>query len=90
MSAEVRTPTRFCQREIAQVHNFELALALARLVQDAGGVSQDELTTKVARLYGWTRRGPDITARMHALITLLREEGTLSGSDDNLSLRQSR
>jgi hypothetical protein len=66
---------------------LELALALVRLVQDAGGVSQDELTTRVARLYGWARRGPDITARMQALIRVLREKDTLSGSDDNLTLR---
>lgn len=90
MSAEVRTPTPACRREIAQVHNFELALALVMLVQDAGGVSEDELTTRVARLYGWTRRGPDITARMRALIRTLRDKGDLSGSDDTLSPRQNR
>ena len=87
ISSEVRTPTQSCRREIAQVHNYELAVALIRLVQDAGGVSHDELTTRVARLYGWTRRGPDISARLHILVKLLRERGTLSGGDDNLTLR---
>lgn len=88
ISADVRTPTQSCRREITQVHNFELAVALVRLVQDAGGVSQDELTTKVARLYGWARRGPDITARMHALIRALQDKSTLSGGTDNLTLRR--
>jgi hypothetical protein len=33
-------------------------MALANLVRDAGGITHDELTTRAARLYGWTRRGP--------------------------------
>ena len=90
MSTKVRTPTQSCRRDIAEVHDDELAFALIRLVDDAGGVSQDDLATRVARLYGWTRRGPDITARMQALITDLRASGALSGGDDNLTISNSR
>jgi hypothetical protein len=58
------------------------------LIRDAGGVSRDELTTRVARLFGWARRGPDVTARMDALINVLLERGYLFGTDDNLTLRR--
>ena len=34
---------------------------------------------------GWTRRGPDITARLHGLIDRLLAAGTLTGHADNLT-----
>ena len=81
----VRTPTQTCERTAEQVHDHELALALVGLVCDARSISQDELTTRVARLYGWTQSTPDITSRVEALITDLRRDGTLA--DDGQSLR---
>jgi REase_MTES_1575/Protein of unknown function (DUF4011)/AAA domain/Protein of unknown function (DUF3320) len=84
--AIVRTPTPQCRREIGQVHNHELGLALIALISDAGGVGRDELTTRVARLFGWARRGPDVTSRMDILIDVLLEHGNLAGTDDNLTL----
>jgi len=83
--AVVRTPTDACRREVKHVHDHELALALANLVRDAGGITHDELTTRVARLYGWTRRGPDISTRLHALIARLTANGTLTGNEHNLT-----
>jgi REase_MTES_1575/Protein of unknown function (DUF4011)/AAA domain/Protein of unknown function (DUF3320) len=82
----VRTPTGDCHRDVDQVHDEELTLALVNLVRDTGGISRDALTARVARLYGWTRRGPDITARMHTLIDRLLAAGTLTGDADNLTL----
>jgi very-short-patch-repair endonuclease len=81
----VRTPTDACRRSVEQVHDDELSLALANLVRDAGGISHDELTTCVARLYGWTRRGPDISNRLGALIARLLGDGTLAGNEHNLT-----
>ncbi len=83
--ATVRTPTEACRRDVEHVHGQELSLALVNLVRDTGGITQDELTAAVARLYGWTRRGPDITARLHALIDRLLANGTLAGHADNLT-----
>ena len=83
--ATVRTPTDACRRDVGHVHDHELSLALANLVRDAGGITHDELTTRVARLYGWTRRGPDITTRLHTLITRLLTDGTLTGNEHNLT-----
>ena len=84
----VRTPTDDCRRDVEHVHEEELALALVSLVRDTGGISRDVLTTRIARLYGWSRRGPDITARMNALVDRLLADGTLTGDVDNLSVAQ--
>jgi len=83
--ATVRTPTDACRREVEHVHDQELSLALANLVRDAGGITHDELMVGAARLYGWTRCGPDITARLHTLITRLLADGTLIGNAYNLT-----
>ena len=83
--ATVRTPTEACRRDVEHVHDSELTLAIANLVRDAGGISHDELTTRVARLYGWTRRGPDISTRLHTLIARLLTNGTLTGNEHNLT-----
>lgn len=47
----------------------EAELAVKRLVHDARAITQGELTERVARIFGWRRRGPDIT---HALDEALR------------------
>jgi Protein of unknown function (DUF3320) len=85
MPAAVRTPSEACRREVGHVHDRELTLALINLVRDAGGISHDELTTQTARLYGWTRRGPEITTRLHTLIIKLLTDGALIGDQHNLT-----
>ena len=84
--ATVRTPTDACRREVEHVHDNELTLALTNLVRDAGGITHDELTIRVARLYGWTRRGPDISTRLHTLIARLIANGTLTSNEHNLTV----
>ena len=81
----VRTPTDQCQRAITQVHESELDLALLKLVSDAAGISQDELTARTARIYGWERRGSDITPRLDERISALLATGQLTGTPDNLT-----
>ncbi len=77
----VRTPVPACQRTVDQVHDDELALALVSFIRDAGGISRSELTARVARLYGWAGREPDITGRMGPLISRLRRSGILAGDE---------
>jgi hypothetical protein len=85
-SVTVRTPTAACKRTIGQVHDSELDLALVKLVGDAAGIGDDDLTAQVARIFGWERRGPDITARLRQRITALLEAGTLAGTPGSLTL----
>lgn len=80
----VRTPTQNCQRDIQQIHDKELAEALRGLTRDAGGISQDDLTAAVAKIYGWNRRGSDISARLNSLIEDLLQKGQLTGTKRNL------
>jgi hypothetical protein len=77
----VRTPVPACKRTVGQVHDDELALALVSFVRDAGGISRSELTDRIARLYGWAGRAPDITSRMGELISRLRRSGVLAGDE---------
>ncbi|HKA95014.1 MAG TPA: DUF3320 domain-containing protein [Streptosporangiaceae bacterium] len=81
----VRTPTEACERTVEQVHERELALALAGLVRDAGGIGRDELIARAARLYGWSRPGPDVTDRMAAVISELRRDGILAGDEHTVT-----
>lgn len=46
-------------------------------VRDAGGVSENDLTAETARLFGWTRRGPDITLRLDRLVASLQSKGAI-------------
>jgi hypothetical protein len=82
----VRTPVEGCRRTVEQVFDRELALAVINQVRDGGGISQDQLSVRVATLYGWTRRGPDITTRLDRLIGQLLASGILSGDADNLTV----
>jgi very-short-patch-repair endonuclease len=84
-SVTVRTPTAACKRTIGQVHDSELDLALVKLVRDAAGIGDDDLTARVARIYGWERRGPDITARLRQRIAALLDNGILGGTPGSLT-----
>ena len=81
----VRTPAGDFQRKVEHVHDDELTLALVSIARDASGITYDELTGYVARLYGWNRRGSDIAARLGALISRLRADGVLVGSDSGFA-----
>ncbi|MGA2015209.1 MAG: DUF3320 domain-containing protein, partial [Solirubrobacteraceae bacterium] len=52
------------RRGAEEVPLAEMQLAVANLVADAKRVTRDELTFEVARLFGWSRRGPDIAAAL--------------------------
>ena len=82
----VRTPTDACARTVEQVHDDELALSLVNLVRDAGAIGQDDLTASVARVYGWARRGQDISTRLLAVINRLLETGALHGDAEALTV----
>jgi Protein of unknown function (DUF3320) len=77
----VRTPVAACARSVEQVADTELATALLQLVQASAGVTHDDLTTAVARLYGWNRRGPDISTRLNHLVSDLAAAGRLASTD---------
>ncbi len=75
----VRTPTDDTRshRDAAEIPYIELALAVDMLVNDARSITTDELTTRVARLFGWNRRGPDIMKVLDLAIQSRLEKGSL-------------
>ena len=79
----VRTPVDGFLRRVEHVHDDELKLALVSVARDASAIGYDELTEYVARLYGWNRRGPDISSRLASLVSRLRAGGILVGSDSS-------
>jgi very-short-patch-repair endonuclease len=82
----VRTPTDLCQRSVSQVHESELDLALLQIAGDAGGISEDELMTRAARVYGWERRSADITSALRERIASLLALGVFTGAPENLAV----
>ncbi|MCD5316857.1 hypothetical protein [Kineosporia babensis] len=73
----MRTPVEDCLRKVDQVHDSELTIAVVNLVRDAGGVDLDALIEVVARVFGWTRLGPDVKARIAQVAEEQCEQGQL-------------
>jgi very-short-patch-repair endonuclease len=82
----VRTPVDDCRRTVDQIHPTELQAALVQLVRDGGGVAWDELSVTASRLFGWNRRGRDITDRLDAVLQDLIDAGRLVRTADELRL----
>lgn len=85
----VRTPTDEpdSRREVKYVPAEELHLAIQRLVADAHVITPDELSMRIARLFGWQRRGPDIQAALDDAVYALVETGALTAEGDHLAIR---
>ena len=73
----VRTPTDDCRRAVEQVHSAELELAIVNLIRDTGGITSDDATMHVARLYGWNRTGSEIRSRLGTTLEKLVANGAL-------------
>ena len=69
-----------------QICPDELAAALVNLVNDGGTVSSDDLMTATARVYGWNRRGTEITTSLSYVIDALLENGSITGDSSALTI----
>jgi hypothetical protein len=79
----VRVPTDSnARRKVDEVPKAEMRLAVDHLVRDARRVSLDELTREVARLFGWNRRGPDITRALDEAVDFLIQKGRIEMDGD--------
>lgn len=63
----------------------ELALAVCRVVADAGSADESDATMQVAKLLGWSRRGGAIQERLDAAVTRAIDAGALERSDGMLA-----
>jgi hypothetical protein len=80
---EVRAPVDdpSTLRPVTHVSPEELREAAYLLAVDAGAISRNDLRNAVARLFGWSRTGTDITAALDAAIEDLTDEGRISGTE---------
>ena len=53
------------RREIEEIAPEEIDLAIARLIEASGGLSDDQLVSHVARVFGFERTG----GRIHAVVS---------------------
>ncbi|NIA26303.1 MAG: DUF3320 domain-containing protein, partial [Gammaproteobacteria bacterium] len=84
----VRVPTDDpdTKRSAHEFPHEELQLAVLRIVEDARGVSWDELTASVARLLGWSRRGTEIAEVLDGAVRYLIRYKKLHRNGDLLTL----
>ncbi|GAA1957401.1 DUF3320 domain-containing protein [Catenulispora subtropica] len=76
-------------RRVAWVPPVERRRALVMMVGELPGVSRSELVQAVARVFGWLRKGPDITEALNSDIDVLLADGGLTGSDERIVPAQS-
>ena len=74
------------RRTVEDVAREEMKLAVQLLLGDALTAGRDELTVRTARLFGWTRRGPDIGKALNQAVTALVKDGSVVWDGDLLSI----
>jgi hypothetical protein len=84
----VRGPTddAASQREISQIADSEIDLALVRLVTDAIAIEAEHLKVRIRGLFGFDRTGRLIDARLLERIDYLVRDGQLSQHGQTLRL----
>jgi transcription elongation GreA/GreB family factor len=83
----VRTPDAArpeTERRVEHVPRQELDVAMAHVAAEAVAASADQLTESVSRVFGWRRRGPDISAALAAAVERLIAAGRLEEAGDAL------
>ncbi len=73
-------------RNVNEICVEELQLAMKWLCEEARSISRDELLFGVARIFGWARRGSDITPALERALAGLLREGTLRESGGTVAL----
>lgn len=71
-------------RAVDEVPPGELQNAILQLVRDVHPISEDELSTRVAAIFGWARRGPDIAETLKKTVRALVVKKLLRRTDSGL------
>jgi len=74
------------QRSAADVPPEEFQLAIRRLLCDAKTATWDEMSRRVANLFGWGRRGVEISGALDRAVRALKRNGSVVDSGGTLSL----
>jgi hypothetical protein len=73
-------------RKIHEIPASELREAILRFVRDVHLITEDELTARVASVFGWSRRGSDIAVEFRRIVRKLVSAGTLIRSGETLHM----
>jgi hypothetical protein len=76
------------ERKVAQVPVDELQLAIVQLLRDSIRADRDELTALVAKLFGWSRRGGEISAALQKAVAVLLMSGPIVSVGDQLRVAE--
>ncbi|MCL1598889.1 MAG: DUF3320 domain-containing protein [Actinomycetia bacterium] len=76
------------QRKATQVPREELQLAVVELLRDAISADRDELTLMVSKLFGWRRRGSEISTILDGVVTGLLRGKRIVRDGDQLRVGQ--
>ena len=72
----VRIPKQYdTPRPMEYIHDEEVALAMVEIVRNSYGLSQKDLATECARVFGFERQGQKIKAKTQAAFSLLIDKG---------------
>jgi len=74
------------ERKVTEIPPEERRRALLSLIGESPGIEQTELITHVARLFGWLRRGSDITRVMIGDLRELADADAIEGLPDRITL----
>lgn len=81
----VRTPSdEGSARKTEEVPPEELELAIRLFLRDAKKMEREELTRRVALVFGWRRRGPDIQGALENALDALIQKGEIVERGDHL------
>jgi hypothetical protein len=57
------------------------------MLRDAAGLDRSDLTQQIGRIFGWNRRGNDVTSRLSAVLDELISDGVVIATEHSLALR---
>ena len=73
-------------RTIHEIPPSELRQAIIRFVREVHAITDDELSARVSAVFGWNRRGADISHELKKVIRKLVAAGALQRNDDRLTV----
>ncbi|WP_052605245.1 DUF3320 domain-containing protein [Acidithrix ferrooxidans] len=69
-----------------QITREELGHAIMNLVDDAQAIQRDQLLAEVARIFGWQRKGSEVTRVLESVIDELAEAGRISEKEGRIQV----
>lgn len=87
MPIVVRIPKEYeTPRPIEYIHTEEVAMAMIKIIERSFGITEDDLASECARVFGFERKGPKIKAKTDAAIKWLVDKNHIRIIDGKAQL----